>query len=136
MVNEAGAIDPHDIRADGFAAEPALFQRVNIASRLPGANARSEAFRAVVATPLISDADILRVGHPALTRRAAAAAGAIGCMNLDPVRILPVPDIFGGGMPAMLDEGLRNFQGFGSRDRLGRAGLGKGANDNRDDYRS
>jgi hypothetical protein len=119
MVNEAGAIDPNGIAADGFVSEPALFQRVNIPSRLPGANARGEAFRAVISSPFIGNAYILRLRHPAFTRRTASAAAAVGRMNLDPVRIFPVPNILRGGMPPVLDEGLRNLQRFGSRDGLG-----------------
>src|SRR5687767_7210001 len=127
MVNEAGAIDSNCVATDSLVSEPALFQRVNIASRLPGPNPRGEAFWAVISSPLVGDAHIRRVRHPAFTRRAPAAAAAIRSMNFDPVRIFSVSNILRGGLPAMLEEGLRDLQRFGSRDGLGRAGLREAA---------
>src|SRR5688572_20731323 len=96
MIDEAGTIDSDYVAADRLVPEPAFFRRVNITGGLPRANARAEAARTIVSTPFVSDANILRAGDPAFTQRAAVTAVAVGSMNFDALRVLPMPDIFRG----------------------------------------
>ena len=119
--NETGTIDADGVAADCPSSALPFRIRVNIARGFPGINSRAETLRRIVASPLVSDAGVLRIGNPAIVRRIALAAVSVGRLNVHAGTVLPVLHIFRGRLPAMFDERLGNPERLSPRDRLGRA---------------
>jgi hypothetical protein len=117
--NEAGTIDPDCLGACRHIIEPAFLRGVNVARRFSSFDSSIEARRRIVATPLVSDADILRIDQPTCFAWTTAPTVAIRRLHFDSISIFPMQNIRRRRLPPMLNVGFSDAQSFRAGDRLG-----------------